>query len=520
MTDQPERASGAAGGDEQQEPDVSFSLIGPSTDAAGEAGLDRTGGQVAEATGPAGSGDSWELAQQVGRALAEIGPPGWGYLEAAIAVTVGAEAGTVTYTDGDRSVQVESPRRVLQLARRQREAVARTGSEPWWRLLVNVTAVRDGDDDLAIDVEYDHGEEPFPPGQLFAPDAYHADLQAYPRAHLPVWLSAYLSHADRQARTPQQAAEQARADKAARVWAMLAENEFPDFPVLWARWVTLAAAFVAVGSQWGPRVLPAGGVFESSKRGGSTLYLLPGGRAVLSGGVWDAPALRAAYADDEPLPNLYAGAPDWVTDLVLNPRAATGLLSFCYWWQGDRWYRGESPSARECATAVPGVWTARTVTDIVASLVAPTSNPGDQVAAAEALVSAAEVGVVTRETLVNLFGEGEDVDLDGAMHQFSLAGLLAATVEPITEDEAVERVRRYIRGREFDTTGYPLSELVADRFTCGWMVYVPVPEGEIAIGRAIFYVGDDGVLEHSSSSTAPSRYIAEFEQRFRERQGL
>ncbi|MGF6889187.1 hypothetical protein ABIA39_008527 [Nocardia sp. GAS34] len=516
MSDQPEHAPGGVGGEVRHQPDVSFNLLEDGADEVAGVGAD----QAVEGAGAAESGGSWELAQQIGRALAEVGAPGWGHLEAAIAVTVAAEAGIVTYSDGDRSVQVESSRPVMQLARRQREAVARADSEPWWRLLVRVTVPHDGEDNLAIDVEYDYGEEPFPLGQLFAPDAYRADLQAYPRERLPVWLAAYLSHADRQSRTPQRAAAQARADKAAKVWAVLAENEFPDLSLLWARWVTLAAAFVAVGSEWGPRVLPGGGVFESSKRGGSTLYLLPGGRAVLSGGVWDAPVLREAYADGGQLPNIYAGAPDWVTDLVLNPRAATGLLSFCYWWQGERWYRGESPSARECAMAVPGVWTARTVIEIVASLLAPTANPGEQVAAAEALVDAAEIGVVTRETLVNLFGEGEGVDIDGAMHQFSLAGLTAATAEPIAEDEALQRIHQYIRGRGFDTAGYPLSELVADRFSCGWMVYAPVPEGEIAIGRAIFYVGDDGVLEHSSSSTAPSHYIAEFEQRFRERQGL
>ncbi|MER7453401.1 hypothetical protein ABTW96_24280 [Nocardia beijingensis] len=514
MSNQPPYGPGVSGDGTGHQPDVSFSLAMADPDVSD--GVADTPGGKAEIVGETEPGEAWELAQQVGRVLAEVGPPGWGHLEAVIAVTVAAEAGIVTYTDGDRSVRVESPRRILQLARRQREAVARAGSEPWWRLLISVTAASAGHDDPAIDIEYDHGEEPFLEG-LFAPEAYRADLQAYPRERLPVWLAAYLSHGGRQSRAPHIAAAQARADKAAKIWAFMAENEFPNFPLLWARWATLAAVFVAAGSEWGPRVLPRGGVFESSKRGGSTLYVLPGGRAVLSGGVWNAPALQAAYADGAQLPNLYAGAPDWVTDLVLNPRAATGLLSFCYWWQGDRWYRGESPSARECAEAVPGVWTTRTVTDIITNLVAPSSNPAEH--AAEALVSAAEVGVANRELLVNLLGDDEGVDIDGAMYQFSLAGLVTATLEPITDDEAVGRVCEYIRSRRLDTTGYPLSELVADRFSCGWMVYVPVPEGDIAIGRAIFYVGDDGVLEQSSSSTAPSRYIAEFEQRFRERQG-
>ena len=89
----------------------------------------------------------------------------------------------------------------------------------------------------------------------------------------------------------------------------------------------------------------------------------------------------------------------------------------------------------------------------------------------------------------------------------------------MSEEEAVFRVRSYIEGRGLDTSGYPLDQLIADRFSCGYMVYVPVPRGEIAIGRAIFYIADDGVLEHSSSSIAPTTFVKGFEQRFQERQG-
>ncbi|WP_238847099.1 hypothetical protein [Nocardia arthritidis] len=459
-----------------------------------------------------------ELAQRIVGALAEIGPPGWQELEATIAVTVAAEAGFVTYSDGDRSMRAETPQPVLRLAREQRAAVVRAGDEPWLRLLIRAVApATAGAAVRAVEIEFDNGDEPFPAEQLFAPEVYLADLQEHPRRRLPMWLAAYVSHGDRQVRTPQQAAARARADKAAGVWAVLADNEFPPFPVLWARWATLAAAFVAVGSEWGPRVLPAGGVFESSKRGGSTLYVLPGQRAVLSGGVWDAPALAAAYDAGADLPNLYAGAPDWVTNEVLNPRASAGLLSFCYWWEHDRWYRGESPTAADCASAVPGVWSAKAVAGIIVSLLGPRADAQSQTAA-DTLVAAAEVGVATRETVVNVFGD--DVDIDGALHQLSLAGLVAETVTPIDAAEAVDRVRHYVSSRDLDTTGYPLSELVADRFSCGWTVYVPVPEGEVAIGRAIFYVGDDGVLEQSSSSIESDRYIAGFEQRFRQRQGL
>ncbi|WP_139347620.1 hypothetical protein [Nocardia donostiensis] len=128
--------------------------------------------------------------------------------------------------------------------------------------------------------------------------------------------------------------------------------------------------------------------------------------------------------------------------------------------------------------------------------------------------------MVTRAVLVEVFGASGRFDIDGALHQFQLAGLVSTTPEAMPAEAAISRVRDYITGRELDTTGYPLSELVAERFSVGWMVYAPVPEGEIAIGRAVFYVDDDGVLEHSTSSVAPATVIAEFERAFAERNGL
>lgn len=88
---------------------------------------------------------------------------------------------------------------------------------------------------------------------------------------------------------------------------------------------------------------------------------------------------------------------------------------------------------------------------------------------------------------------------------------------PMLSESAIDAVRRHIVRRGLDTTGYPLSDLVAERFSVGWMVYVPVPEGRIAIDRAIFYVADDGAIEHATSATAPSVYIAGLEERYRQR---
>ncbi|MEV6273930.1 hypothetical protein [Nocardia sp. NPDC051832] len=470
------------------------------------------------APAPAPAADPAEQAREIGhnlaRELASAGPQGWTRLNAVFACTAVAEVAQIVFSDDEeRSVRVQPPESVLELVRRHREISAEFGDGPWWRLLLQLNPAGE------LEIDYDYGDEPFPDDHLFPAEVYQADLQAHPRDRLPVWLAAYVGHANRQSRTPAEAAAWARADREAGVQAAVSDRDFPALPMLWARWSVMAAAFVAIGSEWGPRILPSLGWFEGAKRGGSTLYLLPGGRAVLSGGVWNAPALDAAYNGGDPLPNLYAGAPEWVANPVLNPRAASGMLSFCYWWEGGRWHRGESPAADRLTEAVPGLWTAETVTNVIAGLVDPEPSDGQRAAVAT-LVAAAEAGVVTRDTLVSVFGDDGSRDLDSAFYQLTMAGVVSTMPEPITEQTAIDQVRRYITERELDTTGYPLDQLRADRFSCGYMVYVPTSPGEIAIGRALFYIADDGVLEQSSSSIAPSRYIEEFEKRFQERNGL
>ncbi|WP_433599723.1 hypothetical protein ACQPXH_29505 [Nocardia sp. CA-135953] len=454
-----------------------------------------------------------QLMHRIARALAAGGPPGWRRLEAVFAMTTSTEIGLVTFADDEqREARVQPADDVVELVREQRHLSAQLSDGPWWRLLIELASTGE------IEVDYDYGDEPFPDDHLFLPEVYLADLQAYPRDRLPVWLAAYIGHGDRQSRPAGAAAAQARADRETGVRPVLSERDFPAFPVLSARWAIIAAAFVAAGSQWGPRVLPALGWFEGSKRSGSTLYALPGGRAVLSGGVWNAPELDAVYNGATPMPALYAGAPEWVANPVLNPRAASGLLSFCYWWDGGRWYRGESPTADRLSEAVPGIWTSDTVAGVVAGLLAEQPSDGQRAAVAN-LVSAAEIGVVTRDTLVEVFGDDGTFDIDSALYQLTLAGVTITLPEPISRDAAMAQVRQFILDQNMDTTGYPMEDLRADRISVGWMVYVPTEPGEISIGRAIFYVADDGVLEQSSSSVAPSVYAAEFERRFQQRHG-
>jgi hypothetical protein len=231
---------------------------------------------------------------------------------------------------------------------------------------------------------------------------------------------------------------------------------------------------------------------------------------VLSGGVWDAPVLDAAYNTGAAMPELFAGAPDWVADPVLNPRAVIGLLSFCYWWEAGQWYRGESAPIPECAPALPAVWTAGTVASVVGSLL---DGRGGTAEGAELLVSAAQAGAVTREAIVQVFGDGADID--GALFQFMLADLVAKHAAGIGAADALDLVREHIRRRGYDTTRYPLSTLRSDRISVGWLVRSPVPDGELALDRAVFYVADDGVVERSSTSVPLSVFITDFERRLR-----
>jgi hypothetical protein len=451
------------------------------------------------------------LTQRVGRELAATGPDGWQRLDAVFALTRQVEIVRVVYTDGTRATDIGPSAAVLRLVREQRELAARLPAGPWWRMLLTASATGD------LDVHYDHGAEPIPAEHRVPPEVYRADLAefGFPFEKLPTWLAAHLGHGDRQLRSAETAAARVRTDAAAEIRPIPSIGEMPDLPTMWVRWATLAAAFVAVRSTKGPRMLPSHARFESAKRAGSSLWLLPGGdRAVLSGGVWNAPALAATYRGDAPFPDLFAGAPDWVADPLLDARGASGLMSFCYWWDGGRWCRGKSPTPDELATAIPGVWTADTVTGIVMSLVGRDDETTRRTTAR--LVAAAASGIVERDTLSQVFGDGADVD--GAVHQLMLAGVVAHDdLPPIPEHVAIGIVRDHILDNGLETPDYAVADLTASRLSVGWMVYVPVPPGMMMIWRAIFYVADDGVLERATSATPPSRYEADFEQRFRKR---
>ncbi|MFZ3561500.1 hypothetical protein [Streptomyces sp. BH055] len=436
-------------------------------------------------------------------------------ISAVFALTLRSEVARVRHsTDRGSSNAVPGPD-ALRLARELRRTTARLPRGPWWRMTLDVYV------DGGLEVDFDHGDEPFPDEHLFAPEDYRADLEAFDWSaeKLPTWLSAYVSHGGRQLRSPRKAA--APADPhAARSARGVSPDDMPGLTETWARWAVLSAAFVAVESEWGPRMQPSRARFEGSTRSGSTLWMLPGDRAVLSGGVWDASTLADACRGDAPHPELFAGAPAWVADPLLDRRAEVGQLSFCYWWESGRWLRGESPTSDEFDRAIPGVWTGTTVADIMSNLVPHMT--GDTETAALRLITAAEGGFAERGMLAEVFGTGEGVDIDGAYHQLVMAGVTRRTDLPrLPRHQAIATVARYMRAHDMDSPDYRIADLVADRVDCGWQVFAPVPKGEMRIGRGIFFVADDEVLEVTDTqSSRPHQYAEEFAHRYRERWGL
>ncbi|MDL9937740.1 hypothetical protein QSJ18_13385 [Gordonia sp. ABSL1-1] len=205
-----------------------------------------------------------------------------------------------------------------------------------------------------------------PPEHLLFPAAsYLSDASMAPQTPKPLWLLAHIGNRGGQLRSATAAAA-AQATPAAGA----ADAELPPLDLLWSRFAALAAVFAAVDAYHGPRMNAGTGIFRGDL-GGCTLSRLPGGRAVLSGGADHSPLMTAAYNSTTAHPDLYRGAPAWVSNIVLDDRVHAGMLSFCYWWSDGHWSRADIAgpdgwsAIDEISPAVPGVWT----TEITAELV-------------------------------------------------------------------------------------------------------------------------------------------------------
>ncbi len=345
--------------------------------------------------------------------LAQLGVPGWERFEAAFAFTVSAEVAQLRFWAGAQSGLVPVPKSIAELVRRQREVAARMPDGPWWRLLLAVTNAGEAT------VSYDYGDQPFPDDQLLAAEHYRNDLERYRRPRLPVWLAGYVAGPTAQGRDPHLAAVSAAADSAAGR-AATPVQDIPSIHDIWTRWAVISAAYVGVGSDWGPRIHPGYAWYENDQRSGSTLYRLAGDRAVLSGGKWNSTLLEAAYNGDKPMPELYTGAPAWVNDSVLNTRNRNGLVTFCLWWARDRWHRGTTDISGELDAPVPPV---RTVEDTVRAMTDLTGQATE--ARCRSLLTAATDRRATPDDVAALFPGQPPAAVNMAIHQLSLAGLLA-----------------------------------------------------------------------------------------------
>jgi hypothetical protein len=354
-----------------------------------------------------------QLIEPIVQQLAQLGPAGWEEFTAQFAFTVSSQIAQLRFSSNDRSSLVPVPQSVADLVRLHREVAAEMPAGPWWRLLLTVTNRGE------MTVDYDYGDEPFPNDQLVDPAHYRNDLDTYPRGHVPVWLAGYVAGPAVQGRDPRRAAAAAADDTAAGRTAIPTED-VPPLRDLWARWAVLSAAYAGVESGWGPRTYPGYAWYESDHRSGSTLFVLPGDRAVLSGGKWNSELLEAAYNGGASLPDLYTGAPAWVNDSILNTRNRNGLLTFCYWWANGQWQRGTTDTSGELDAPLPSV---RTADEIVRAMVSQT-GPGTE-NQCEALLTAATDNNATRDDVAAIFANHPDADLDEAVNQLSLAGLLA-----------------------------------------------------------------------------------------------
>jgi hypothetical protein len=366
------------------------------------------GSGEASAADEATAEEASRLIEPIVQQLAQLGPAGWEEFSAEFAFTVTAQVAQLRFWSADRTGLVPVPQSVADLVRHQREVAARMPAGPWWRLLLNITNTGE------TTIDYDYGDEPFPDDQLLAPEHYRSDLEAYPRDHIPVWLAGYVAGPEAQGRQPQQAA----ADSASGRPATPA-HDLPPLRDLWARWAVVSAAYAGIGSEWGPRVYPGYAWYESDRRSGSTLFVLPGDRAVLSGGKWNSELLEAAYNRGGSLPDLYAGAPTWVTDSVLNTRVRNGLLTFCYWWVDGQWFRGDTDTADEVDVAIPLIRTPEVTVQAMTSFTGPGRE--DE---CEALLTAALNHSATPADVEAIFGDAPDADVATAVNQLSLAGLL------------------------------------------------------------------------------------------------
>lgn len=383
-------------------PDVPFTL-----DAFGSAP------SVARST-PA-SPDAASLIDQISRSLEAHAPAGWSALAATFSLTVRSETGVFVVLSPSGERQVGLPTTIYPLVRALREMATASADGPWWRVAF---FIEQGGE---VSVDYDRGADPFAPAFVLPAADYRADFAAFPERPRPLWLAAYALNDGRQLRPAGAAVRDGLTGDGSVVHGDTPDDQWPAPSVMWARWAAMAAAFASLDTTGGAAMAPGIGVFESPTHSGSTLVRLPGERAILSGGVFDAPALESAYNGTGDLPDLYAGAPIWVADATLNLRVETGMLSFCWWYDDGHWYRGDSPDASSSMSAVPEVSSTEATATAIAHVLTA-DPPSELCTVSEAFVGAVETGTLTRTLVEALLPRAQGYDTDAGLLSLSVAG--------------------------------------------------------------------------------------------------
>ncbi|MFA4080851.1 hypothetical protein ONA92_03975 [Mycobacteroides salmoniphilum] len=360
------------------------------------------------------------LLEAIVRLLAVAAPVVWEQLNGAFSIAGEEEVMQAVALTSRHSHSIPIESEVADMIRRHRRISIGPGG-PWLRLTFECR--RDG----GLIVGFDYGAVELPSDYLLSPEAYRRDIAQYPREKVPLWLRAYMGNDGRQMRS----ASQARTAVSRGIGeARVADDEIPPLPQLWARIAVLAAVCRGSDATVGAVTDPS---FQrySGPTGGCLLARLPGGRGVLSGGCDNSRLLAAAYQGVTGWPDFYRGAPAWLHNLYLDPRAAAGRLSFCYWWAGGHWYRAELSEfvvEDETARGVPDVGTAdRAAEQVVTILRTVGGEPTDgATASALRLVCAAETGTASERHLVELFAEGvpQTVDIAEALTQLDAADVL------------------------------------------------------------------------------------------------
>lgn len=197
-------------------------------------------------------------------------------------------------------------------------------------------------------------------------------------------------------------------------------DALPPFPRLWARWTSISAAFAAARTRSGPRMLPLMAWFEGAGHDGSVLHALPGGRAMLWGRVGTSPQTDIHHPTG-PANGVSHSEPrlPWA-----RPTADTDAISFGCRWEGGHWHPLGFTVPARYAAALPSIWSTDETVEIITALAATAGLDEQQRAAAVTMVCAAEVGTVTRTVVTDVFGDQERFDIDSAMSQFAMAGVL------------------------------------------------------------------------------------------------